>query len=152
MYKHSKITMPDEFEKKKVPVKRGSAMKKQFSPEESKFLILNCAPNIKPITALLHDTGARVGTTIYLHKTDFILAKGNGRVFFEKGTKTGNNYSRAITDFTVNIITEWLETRTDSYPEMFLTRMEHHTPIALAVAVTSNRLQHIVGETMRIPD
>ena len=113
-------SVPKVGKTKRKP-KRGRHMNKRFYAGEVELMIDCADKHIKPILATLLSTGARVSMTLILKREDFILAEGRGRVFFPD-SKNGNAYSRPLHDYTVAILREWLDSRTDPYEEMFLTR------------------------------
>ncbi len=102
--------------------KQGRNSQKYFLPGEAELLIDCAAPHLKPIMACLYVTGARVGQTVNLKKVHFrdLARRGLGSVHFPD-TKNDNAYTRPLHDYAVAIITEWLKSRDDGHPEMFLT-------------------------------
>lgn len=106
----------------RVPTKRGSAMLKRFQPGEVELLIDLAPIHTRPLFATLYATGARVGAALWLRREHFILTPERGRVFFPE-TKNGRAYDRWLPDYTVEILTGWLDAREDDHPEMFLTHL-----------------------------
>ncbi|WP_299393210.1 site-specific integrase [Pelagibius sp.] len=108
------------WERTKIPRKKGTGVVKRFLPGEAELLIDCARPHLQPLLATLLVTGARVAQTLYLQREHFVLVPGNGRVTFPK-TKNGNAYSRPLHDYAVQILIEWVNSRRDPHPDMFLT-------------------------------
>ncbi len=108
------------WQRAEVPRKKGSGVMKRFLPGEAELLIDGAPPHLRPFFATLLVTGARVTQTLHLKREHFVLKLGCGLVHFPK-TKNGNAYTRPLHDYAVGILADWVASRRDRHPEMFLT-------------------------------
>jgi len=110
------------FVKTKVKERAGRHMRKKLEAEEIRKLIEFAAPHLKPLLATLFVTGARVGMTLYLERTDFLIVRNGRDMIFFPDSKNDNAYERVLHDYAASILEDWLKSREDSYSAMFLTQ------------------------------